>query len=74
MQGQHRYERLRRDAEPIPDGHHYEDLRRTQQSLDPVQKTEAPNRHAPAQSRLYEPKFDNSTSLCRPGTRRFPKF
>ena len=51
MQGQHRYERLRRDAEPVAGGHHYEDLRRTQQSLDPVQKAEAPNRHAPAQSR-----------------------
>ena len=25
-----------------------------------MQKAEAPNRHAPAQSRLHEPKFDNS--------------
>jgi hypothetical protein len=60
VQGQHRYERLERDAEPVTGGHHYEDLRRTQQSLDPVQKAEAPNRHAPAQSRSYEPKFDDS--------------
>jgi hypothetical protein len=60
VQGQHRYERLDRDAEPVTGGHHYEDLRRTQQSLDPVPKVDAPNRNAPAQSRLHEPKFDNS--------------
>jgi hypothetical protein len=54
VQGRHRYDRLRPEPAPAPDGHYYEELRRTQQRVD------APQRVADTQSRQTEPKFSDA--------------